>query len=359
LRAVTRRGPALIGAIVAAGLLVSGCGGSTEASTPEGSSPAGQSVTGSVKVSGSSTVQPISTAVAEAFEDDHDGVEITVDGPGTGDGFKLFCQGETDISDASRPIKKEEADACAEAGIEYIELKVAFDGLTVMTNPANTAAECLNFNDLYALVGPESQGFAKWSDAGNLARELGSSTTFPDAPLEITAPGTESGTYDAFYEIALEKKAKARAEEGKIEKDAKGGPKQKVRPDYSSQANDNAIMQAIQGSNSSFGWVGFAFAEEAGDKVKEIAIDGGKGCVAPALETIADGTYPLSRALYIYVSKNKLDANPALQAYVDFYTADGLDQVEEVGYVSLPQDQIDAMRSVWEAKTTGTRDGGK
>jgi len=316
---------------------------------------AGGGVTGSVVVSGSSTVQPISTRVAELFEDAGNKVNVTVDGPGTGDGFKLFCAGETDISDASRPIKDEEAEACAAAGIEFIEIPVAFDGITVMTNPANDAVECLTTEDLYALVGPESQGFAKWSDAQALATELGSSTQLPDAKLDITAPGTESGTYDAFIELALADVAKSRVKEGKITEDQA----KNTRPDYTSQANDNAILQGIEASNTSFGWVGFAFAEEAGSGVKELEIDGGDGCVAPSVETIADGTYPLSRTLYIYVNKAKADSNPALRAYVDFYLTDEgmVTAVEEVGYVPLPADQREEARTAWAERRTGTSAG--
>jgi phosphate transport system substrate-binding protein len=313
----------------------------------------GAAVSGSIDISGSSTVQPISTRVAELFEDAGNDVNITVDGPGTGDGFQLFCQGETDISDASRPIKEEEIADCEANDIEFIELEVAFDGITVLTNPTNEGVECLNVEDLYALVGPESEDVANWSDAQALAAELGSTTQFPDARLDITAPGTESGTYDAFIELALEGVAETRVEGGFISEDEAGT----TRPNYTSQANDNAILQGIEASNSSFGWVGFAFAEEAGDTVKEIEIDAGDGCVAPSIETIADGTYPLSRSLFIYVNKAKADESEALRAYVDFYLTDeGLvTAVEEVGYVPLPSDRAEATRQIWADQTTGTQ----
>lgn len=336
-------------------LLTAACG--KDNSSSSGATTPGDRASGKVVVSGSSTVQPISQLVAELFEDAGSKAQITVDGPGTGDGFKLFCKGETDISDASRPIKKEEAEACSASGVEFIELKVAFDGLTVMTNPANKDVECLAKEDLYALVGPESRGFDNWNSAQALARELGSTTTFPDARLEITAPGTESGTYDAFIELATEKIAAKRAEEGKISKDAV----KTLRPDYTSQANDNAILQAIEGSKTPFGWVGFAFAEEAGDKVKELAIKDKSGtCISPSPDTIADGSYPLSRSLYIYVNKKKAESNQAVREYVDFYLSDdGIKAVEEAGYIMLPADQIDSTRTIWAAMTAGTRDGGK
>ena len=324
-------------------------GGSASA---EGTAAEGGDVSGDVFVTGSSTVEPISVAVAEAMEASFPDVAVDVEGPGTGDGFEKFCAGEADISDASRPIKEEEIAACEEAGIEFIELKVAFDGISVLTSPDNEAVECLTFEDLYALAGPEAEGFETWSDAQSLASELGSSTDLPDTDLEITAPGEESGTYDSFIEIVFADIAEARLEAGKIEEDQA----ETTRPDYSSQSDDTAIIQGIEGSSGSFGWVGFAFAEEAGDGVKELEIDGGDGCVAPTAETIADGSYPISRPLFIYVNATSLEENPAVEAYVDFYLGEGIDQVSEVGYVALPEDQFSETTEAWESRTTGTRE---
>lgn len=302
---------------------------------------------GTVTISGSSTVAPISSLVADELDAAGSPTQVTVDDPGTGDGFAAFCAGEIDIADASRPIKDEEAAACEDAGIGYVELEVAFDGITVLTNSANTAVECLTFADLYALVGTESQGLERWSDAEEIAAALGSSTDLPDAPLDITAPGTESGTYDAFIEIALADAAAERLEAGAIAEDAA----ESTRSDYSSQADDNAIIAGIEGSESSFGWVGFAFAEGAGDGVREIAIDGGDGCVAPSLETIADGSYALSRSLYIYVSTTAAES-PAVAEYVDFYLSDEslTALVEEAGYVPLPADRAAATRDAWASR---------
>jgi phosphate transport system substrate-binding protein len=220
---------------------------------------------------------------------------------------------------------------------------VAFDGITVMTNPASTI-ECLTTADLYALMGPESEGFESWSDANVLARELGGTDSFPDSPLEITAPGEESGTYDAFLELAgFEDFGVAHG----LSEDAAAV----MRPDYQSSANDNVILQAIEGTPSALGYVGFAYAEEGGDTVKEVAVDAGGGCIAPSRETIADGSYPLSRSLHIYVNKDKAAQNPALKAFVDYYVSDdGLTlAVTEAGYVELPQDRIDNTRSTWES----------
>jgi phosphate transport system substrate-binding protein len=320
---------------------------STGASAVAPSTGSGGAVAGTINVSGSSTVEPISTGVAEALAATNPDFKYTINGPGTGDGFKTFCKGETDISDASRKIKDEEVAACASAGIEYIELQVAYDGMTVMTNPSNTAVTCLSFQDLYALIGPESTGFKKWSDASALAKELGSNTVFPDADLTITGPGEESGTYDSFVEIALDKIADPR---GKLDPATKHTT---TRPDYIASANDNTIIEGIAGSPTSLGWVGFAFAEENKDKVAEIGVANAANgtCVLPSAETIAAASYPLSRGLFIYVNKAKAAANPAVKAYVDFYLADGTisSVLEAVPYVNLPADKLAASRTAWEA----------
>jgi phosphate transport system substrate-binding protein len=347
--------------LLAFGLVAAACGDDddTAGDTTGGDGASAEAcpadVEGELTISGSSTVEPISAAVGEKLLD-CSGIGATVDGPGTGDGFKLFCAGDTDISDASRPIKDEEAQACADAGIEFIELKVGFDGISVLTNPANDSVECLSFEDLYALVGPEAEGVDNWQDATALATELGSTTELPDAELVVTAPGAESGTYDSFLEIAFKSIAEARVEAGKITEDQIAT----ARPDYASQADDTAIIAAMEASDTPLGWVGFAFAEEAGDKVTEIAVskEPGGECIAPSAETIADGTYPLSRSLYIYVNAAAADENPAVASYVDYYLSDeGIASVAEVGYVDLPADQLDATRATWEARTVGTTAG--
>jgi phosphate transport system substrate-binding protein len=347
--------------LLAFGLVTAACGDDKNATTDStaadgaatGACPA--DVSGELTISGSSTVEPISAAVGEKLLD-CSGIEATVDGPGTGDGFKLFCAGDTDISDASRPIKAEEAQVCADAGIDFIELKVAFDGISVLTNPANDAVECLTFEDLYALVGPEADGVDNWKDASALASELGSSTELPDADLVVTAPGAESGTYDSFLEIAFKSIATTRSEAGQIT----AAQIPTARPDYASQADDTAIIAAMEASDTPLGWVGFAFAEEAGDQVKELAVskEAGGDCISPSADTIADGSYPLSRSLYLYVNAASAADNPAVAGYVDYYLSDeGIGSVNEVGYIDLPADQLDASRATWEAKTVGTTAG--
>ena len=351
---------------MALGLVLGACGGDDDDATDTGGSSdttaadggeggEGGTSEGAIAISGSSTVAPISSIVADEFNAIGSPAEITVDDPGTGDGFALFCEGSTDIQDASRPINEDEAAACEAAGIEFVELEVAFDGISVLTSPDNDAVECLTFADLYALLGPEADGVANWSDAQALASELGSTTELPDAPLDVTAPGTESGTYDAFIELALGDIAEAQLEAGAITEDVA----ESLRTDYSSQADDNAIISGIEGSETSLGFVGFAFAEGAGDAVKELEVDGGEGCVAPTIETIADGSYPISRSLYIYVSTASIEENPAVAEYVDFYVSEEAlgALVEEAGYVALPEDRASATRERWEAQTTGTAVG--
>lgn len=345
MRSTTR---AALGLAVVA-MLGSACGGGNGSGDAGASTEVDPSLTGEIFISGSSTVEPISSLVSELFAEQAPDVQITVEGPGTGDGFELFCNGETDISDASRPIEPEEADACTANGIEYTELEVALDGISVLTSAGNTSVSCLNGGDLYALLGPESEGFASWSDANSLGNEVGGSAVpYPDAPLDVTGPGEESGTYDAFIELSGIPDV---AEE-------RGIPEEQwetTRPDYQASANDNVIIDGIAGSESSLGWVGFSFYEQNQDVVRAIGIDEGEGCVEPTFGSIADGSYPLSRSLYIYVNNAKAKESSALSAFVDFYLGDtGLSTVvDQVKYVPLPADRIDATRSTWEGASAG------
>jgi phosphate transport system substrate-binding protein len=339
-----RRTTTTVALTIAAALAVAACSSGNDGSSTAGGASGSADLTGTIVISGSSTVEPVSSLVAELFNEVSPNVAISVDGPGTGDGFELFCKGETDISDASRPIDPDEAKACKQAGIDYTELEIAQDGITVMTNPANSAVECLNLGDLYALFGPESAGIDTWSGADSLATKVGGNGGFPDAPLEITAPGEESGTYDAFIELAgIEDTALS---QGVPEDQAAS-----LRSDYQASPDDNVIITAMEGTDSALGFVGFAYAQDAADQVKEIQVDGGSGCVAPSVDTIADGSYPLSRSLYIYVNNAKVAESDALKAFVDYYvTDDGLKTaVDETGYVELPADRIEATRTAWMA----------
>jgi phosphate transport system substrate-binding protein len=307
----------------------------------------GSQLTGELFISGSSTVEPISSLVAEFFAEEAPDVSVSVEGPGTGDGFELFCAGESDISDASRPIEPEEAAVCEENGITYTELEVALDGISVMTSADSTGLpSCLGTSDLYALVGPESEGFEQWSDANQLGEEVGGvAVPYPDMPLAITAPGEESGTYDAFIELAG-------FEEMGVERGLSEDEAAATRPDYQASPNDNVIIEGIAGSPSSFGWAGFSFYEQNQELVNAFQITSSDqgGCVTPSFDTISDGSYPLSRSLYIYVNNEKAARSEALRSYVDLYVSDeGLrTAVEEVSYVVLPDDRIAQTQQAWE-----------
>jgi phosphate transport system substrate-binding protein len=323
----TRRLTILAGALTLS-LVTAACGGGSNGNTGSGGS--------GVFVTGSSTVEPISIRVAEKARTA--GLAVTVEGPGTGDGFAKFCAGEGDVTGASRPIKDEEATKCADAGIEYVELSVAVDGLTVATNARNDAVSCLDVPALYALLGPESEGFRSWADANDFAAELGSAyTDLPDASLSISGPGEESGTYDAFVEFVVGDIAEER------------GADEFLRADYASSANDNLVVEGIEGSATSLGWVGYAYytAEEDRMRAIEIATEDGT-CVAPTDETIADGSYAFSRVLYIYVNTARAAANPAVGEYVDLYLSDvGIASVAEAGYVAESADRVQANRDAW------------
>ena len=300
----------------------------------------GSTLEGSLNISGSSTVEPITSLVAEKFQTENPGVTVAVDGPGTSDGFELFCNGETDINDASRKIEQEEIDACAANGVTPIELEVGLDALSVVTNPANPLS-CVDYGDLYALFGPESEGIDTWDAANPLAQEAGGSGDLPALDLTIVAPGEESGTYGSFIDLAIGDIAGERGEAD----DA-------LRGDYQPAPDDNVIIDNAAGNEGGLGFVGFAFATNAGDTVKSFEVDSGDGCVAPSPETVIDGSYPLSRSLYIYVSTEALEANTALQPFVDFYLSpDGLASVEEVQYISLPDERIETSRSTWESES--------
>jgi phosphate transport system substrate-binding protein len=348
-------------------LVAAACGSDDDSSSDATDAPAatdapdegGGDLSGSIFVSGSSTVEPISIAAGNAFADANPGVAITVEGPGTGDGFAKFCNGETDISDASRAIKAEEAENCEANGIDFIELQVAVDGLSVITSVENDAVECLSFVDLYALLGPDATGINNWADATASADEIVATVTdlgavntpYPDADLTVTAPGEESGTFDSFVEIVIEGVGDELGVEGA-----------NVRPDYTASPNDNVIIEGIAANPTSLGWVGFAFVEENLDTIKPLQVDGGAGCVEPTPETIAAGDFPIARPLFIYVSVPAIESNPTLEAFVDFYIGEAITTLvgtgaDQVPYVPLNGEQTAETQGVWEARETGTREG--
>lgn len=330
----------ITGALSAVVLVVAACGGGGSSDTT------GTGGSGSIAISGSSTVEPISARNADKFDDANPGVAISVEGPGTGDGFALFCSGETDISDASRAIKDSEAEKCAANGVEWIELYVAIDGLSVLTSHDNDAVSCLDTADLYALLGPESIGFDNWSDANDLGAEVGAPhAPYPDLDLEITAPGEESGTFDTFVEFLIGGVAG-----GEKYSETRGADT--VRPDYTASANDNVIVEGISASEGSLGWVGYAFYLANQDAVKalDVSVAGGD-CVSPTPETIASGEYPFARPLFIYVNAESAN-RPEVAAFIDFYLSEaGLASVDETGYVRVAD--YGPVVANWTARQTG------
>ena len=332
----------LLAAAASLSLVAAACGSDDdggETGTTGGAT--GGAVSGSLNISGSSTVEPITSLNAEKFQSANPDVQIAVDGPGTSDGFELFCNGETDIQDASRAISEDEVTACKDGGVEYIELAIAQDALTVVGNPDNPL-DCLAVGDLYALFGPESQGIDTWSAADDLATEVGGNASLPDLPLTIVAPGEESGTYGSFIDLVT----KPIAEERGVD------PDDVLRPDYQISADDNVIIENAEGTEGGLGFVGYAYAQNAGANVKEFQVDGGDGCVEPSADNVNNGTYAISRLLYIYVNKEKLASNPAVRPFVDFYLSDeGLASVTDVQYIALPADILATTQSTWSSES--------
>ncbi|WCO67528.1 substrate-binding domain-containing protein [Iamia majanohamensis] len=304
------------------------------------------SVEGRVTVTGSSTVEPVSTFAAQALRGQTGAIDISVEGPGTGDGLEKLCGGDADIAGASRPITDEELSACAEAGIDLIELPVGLDGVAVVVEGSDPPS-CLSFADLYALVGPEAVGVGRWSEATEVARQLGSDTVLPDRRLVVAGPGEESGTFDSLVEQVIEPVAERRVADGEVDPDEAGT----IRSDYASSANDNTIIEAVGSDDGGLGWVGFAFAAESPDVASvPIAVSPDGPCVAPSEETIRDGSYPIARTLFLYVDAARAAEDPAVAAYVDFYLAGLDDFVDLAGYVELEDPQ--ATRELWAARET-------
>jgi phosphate transport system substrate-binding protein len=265
-----------------------------------------------VKVDGSSTVYPITEAVAEEFQKSKkNAVKVTVGISGTGGGFKKFCRGETDISDASRPILKKEMDECKAAGIEYYELPVAFDALTVVINPKNSFIKALTVEELKKMWEPGAQGkVTRWNQVN---------PAWPDAPLKLFGAGSDSGTFDYFTE-AIVGKAKS------------------SRGDYTASEDDNVLVQGVARDANAIGYFGFAYYVENKDKLKAVPIveKAGKAPVAPSVESVINGTYqPLARPIFIYVNAKSL-GKPEVKEFVEYYMKNGAKLSKEVKYVPLP-----------------------
>jgi len=278
-----------------------------------------------IKIDGSSTVFPITEAMAEEFMKRNRGVNITVGISGTGGGFSKFCAGETDISNASRPIKQSEIDKCKAAGIEYIELPVAFDALTVVVNPRNNWVSSLTTAELKKIWEPGST-VNNWSQVRS---------GFPNRTMRLYGPGTDSGTFDYFTE-------------------AINGKAGDSRSDYTASEDDNVLVQGVSQDESALGYFGFAYYEENRNRLKAVAIDGGNGPVAPSRANVENNTYtPLSRPIFIYVSERAAQ-RPEVRQFVSFYLSNP-QLVDEVGYIRLPQEGYTLARGLLERNQLGTR----
>lgn len=304
-----------------------------------GSLPAlAQRLSGSVKVDGSSTVYPITEAVAEEFQKKNPSVRVTVGISGTGGGFKKFAAGETDISDASRPIKKNEADALRANGNSYIELPVAFDALTVVVHPSNSWASTMTVADLKKIWEPAAQGkIMKWNQVR---------PNWPDRPIKLYGAGSDSGTFDYFT-------------------DAVNGKEKACRGDYTASEDDNVLVNGVARDPGALGFFGLAYYLENRSKLKAVKIDdgdssNGAGPVGPSLETVVKGTYqPLARPIFIYVKQQSAN-RPEVKGFVDFYLANAAALVKEVGYVPLPASTYKKAQARWQKRTTGSvfKEGG-
>lgn len=273
---------------------------------------AGLALAQPIRGDGSSTVYPITQAVAEEFNIARPDVRVTVAFSGTGGGFKKFCAGETDLQNASRPITKAEMDECRKNGVEFIEIPVAFDGITVVINPKNTWAQCLTVAELKRIWEPGSK-ITNWNQVRS---------SFPNRPLVLYGAGTDSGTFDYFTE-AINGKAKA------------------IRKDYFPSEDDNVLVRGVEGNVNAMGFFGYAYYVEERGKLKAVSVDNGKGCVAPTEATINNGTYaPLSRPLFIYVSVKSLNEKRSLQDFVNFYLTNSRARtaIRKTGYVLLPDE---------------------
>ncbi len=302
-----------------------GCGRDDDSSTGAANTgdTSGEQLSGTVIADGSSTVGPLTTAAAEAYREVQPDVNVEVGISGTGGGFERFCAGETDISNASRPIKEdEEAPLCADAGIEYTEFQTAVDALTVVVNKENDWIDCITVEQLNKIWAPEAEGkVTNWNQVD---------PSFPDQELTLSGAGTDSGTFDYFT-------AAINGEEGAS------------RADYNASEDDNTTVQAVAGDKGGMGYFGYTYFEENQDTLKALEVDGGDGCVAPSAETAQDGSYaPLSRPLFVYV-KNESFTKPEVLGFMTYYL-DNLDSIAEAAqFITVPDDVLEENKAKLES----------
>ena len=312
-------------ALVLALTLAACSGEGTDDSSAGGGDSAEEALSGSIEIDGSSTVGPLTDALSEEFAAEQPEVTVNLGISGTGGGFERFCDtGDTDISNASRPIKDEEIALCEENGIEYTEIRVGTDALTMVVNPETDYVTCLTTEELVTLWGPD--GATSWDQVN---------PEFPADPIQIFAPGVDSGTYDFFNETILEP--------SEIEE---------PRQDYNASEDDNVISQGIQGTPGAWGFFGFAYFQENQDTLTAVEYDAGEGCVGASVETAQDGSYGLTRPLFIYV-KNESLSRPEVAAFATFYVETVGDVIESVGYIPATEDEIAAATTALEEAIGG------
>ena len=316
---------AAVPAALALTLGLAACGGQEEPAGGSATGGAGGNVSGEVLADGSSTVQPLAAAAGELFKEENSAVNVSVGTSGTGGGFEVFCKGSIDISDASRPIKAEEAAACKAAGIEYTQLHVATDALTVVAAKNNNFLTCLTTPELKKLWEPAAtKKVTTWNQVN---------PKFPNRPIQLYGPGTDSGTFDYFT-------------------DEINGKEGASRTDYNASEDDNVLAQGVSGSPNALGYFGYTYFEENVDKLKAVSIDSGKGCVAPSAETAQNETYtPLSRPLFIYVSNKAAAAKPQVKAFVTFYAENDEDIAKTAKFIALNSQQRTELQNA--VKTIG------
>jgi len=303
--------PSLVALTVGLGL--SACGGDSEGETTNGTEGGGsETLSGSVAADGSSTVEPLTSAAAELYQEEQPDVQVAVGSAGTGGGFEAFCAGKTDISNASRPIEDDEAKICEKAGIEYTELQVATDALTVVSNPG-VGVECVTTEQLKMIWEPAAEDkVTNWNQVD---------PSFPDLDLALFGPGTDSGTFDYFTDVI-------NGEEGAS------------RTDYEPSEDDNVLVDGVANTEGAMGYFGFTFYEENADSLTALQVDSGGGCVEPSAETAADGSYtPLARPLFIYVANKAYADQPQVASFVDFYIDNLADVTEAAQYIPLNDEQ--------------------
>ncbi len=315
----------LLGVVALCAIWLAGCGKKEEAGSASESA-----MSGTIRIDGSSTVLPLSEAVAEEFQKQYPRVVPAVGKSGTGGGFKKFANGEIDITGASRPIREEEDQACKKNGIEYIEIPIAYDALAVVVNPKNTWCDSLTVAELKKIWEPEARGkITRWSQVR---------PSFPDKPLVLFGPGTDSGTFDYFTAAVV-------------------GKEKASRSDYTASEDDNILVQGVATNEGGLGYFGLAYYEQNKDRLKVVAIDNGNGPVVPSSQTVIEGTYqPLARPLFIYVNVKALE-RPEVKAFVEFYIANAGKLAQEVGYVPLPEEMYALMKERLQKRITGSAFG--